>query len=181
MPSLIDFRRRIRSVKNTQQITKAMKMVAAARMRRSQGAILSARPFAVKMEDLIRDLHAVHHARKLPYIVDGNMQRATVVPYRDRAFLPAKAAGEFGACRVLQQKPKQWRALLGGHCGKALRIRFIDEQGFAAGFGVRTHDGMLRHRLAPLCVFAHLVRAMLVAPGLRPRNRDVAVHGLQVR
>jgi F-type H+-transporting ATPase subunit gamma len=62
MASLRDIRRKIRSVKSTEQITRAMKMVAAARMRRSQGAILSARPFAVKMEELIRDLHAVHRA-----------------------------------------------------------------------------------------------------------------------
>ena len=63
MASLRDIRRKIKSVKSTEQITRAMKMVAAARMRRSQGAILSARPFAVKMEGLIRDLDAVYHAR----------------------------------------------------------------------------------------------------------------------
>jgi F-type H+-transporting ATPase subunit gamma len=63
MASLRDIRRKIKSVKSTEQITRAMKMVAAARMRRSQAAILSARPFAVKMEGLIRDLEAVHRAR----------------------------------------------------------------------------------------------------------------------
>ncbi|MFN9455993.1 MAG: ATP synthase F1 subunit gamma [Acidobacteriota bacterium] len=46
MPSLIDFRRRIRAVKHTQQITKAMKMVSAAKLRRAQEAVLAARPFA---------------------------------------------------------------------------------------------------------------------------------------
>ena len=46
MPSLIDIRRRIRAVKSTQQITKAMKMVAAANLRRSQERILNARPMA---------------------------------------------------------------------------------------------------------------------------------------
>jgi F-type H+-transporting ATPase subunit gamma len=49
MPSLIDIRRRIRAVKSTQQITKAMKMVAASRLRRAQERILSARPFAQQM------------------------------------------------------------------------------------------------------------------------------------
>ena len=63
MASLRDIRRKIKSVKSTEQITRAMKMVAAARMRRSQGAILSARPFAVKMEGLIRDLDAVSQAQ----------------------------------------------------------------------------------------------------------------------
>ena len=49
MPSLIDIRRRIRAVKSTQQITKAMKMVAASRLRRAQDRTLSARPFAQQM------------------------------------------------------------------------------------------------------------------------------------
>jgi F-type H+-transporting ATPase subunit gamma len=56
MASLREIRRKIKSVKSTQQITKAMKMVSAARMRRAQAAILSARPFAVKMEQTVRDL-----------------------------------------------------------------------------------------------------------------------------
>jgi F-type H+-transporting ATPase subunit gamma len=46
MPSLIDMRRRIRAVKNTQQITKAMKMVAASKLRRAQERVVSTRPFA---------------------------------------------------------------------------------------------------------------------------------------
>jgi F-type H+-transporting ATPase subunit gamma len=58
MASLRDIRRKIKSVKNTQQITKAMKMVAAARLRRAQQRIVSARPFAQKMEQLMQDLLA---------------------------------------------------------------------------------------------------------------------------
>jgi F-type H+-transporting ATPase subunit gamma len=46
MPSLIDLRRRIRSVKNTQQITKAMKVVSAAKLRRAQDRVIAARPYA---------------------------------------------------------------------------------------------------------------------------------------
>ena len=49
MPSLIDIRRRIRSVKNTQQITKAMKMVSAAKLRRAQERIVRSRPYAQEM------------------------------------------------------------------------------------------------------------------------------------
>jgi F-type H+-transporting ATPase subunit gamma len=56
MPSLRDLRRRTRSVKNTQQITKAMKMVSAAKLRRAQDAILSARPFAKKMLEVLNSL-----------------------------------------------------------------------------------------------------------------------------
>src|SRR5271163_1222314 len=56
MASLRELRSQIKSVKSTQQITKAMKMVAAARLRRAQSRILSARPFALKMEELMTDV-----------------------------------------------------------------------------------------------------------------------------
>jgi F-type H+-transporting ATPase subunit gamma len=56
MANLIDIRRRIRSVKNTQQITKAMKMVAAARLRRSQDRILATRPYALEIRKVIGNL-----------------------------------------------------------------------------------------------------------------------------
>ena len=56
MASLREIRRKIKAVGAQQRIFKAMKMIAAARMRRSQAAILSARPFASRMEDLVRHL-----------------------------------------------------------------------------------------------------------------------------
>jgi len=56
MSNLQDLRRRTRSVKNTQQITSAMKMVSAAKLRRAQEAILSARPFAKKMLEVLNSL-----------------------------------------------------------------------------------------------------------------------------
>jgi F-type H+-transporting ATPase subunit gamma len=56
MPSLLDIRRRIRSVKNTQQITKAMKMVSAAKLKRAQDRVVSARPFATKMTEVLTEL-----------------------------------------------------------------------------------------------------------------------------
>jgi F-type H+-transporting ATPase subunit gamma len=56
MPSLIDLRRRIRAVKSTQQITKAMKMIAASRLRKSQERILNARPYANETRRLLSDL-----------------------------------------------------------------------------------------------------------------------------
>jgi F-type H+-transporting ATPase subunit gamma len=58
MPSLLDFRRRIRSVKNTQQITRAMKFVAAARLRRAQEAALAARPYANELARVLRSTMA---------------------------------------------------------------------------------------------------------------------------
>jgi F-type H+-transporting ATPase subunit gamma len=58
MPSLIDIRRRIRAVRSTQQITKAMKMVAASRLRRAQERVVGARPFATEMLRVLNGLAA---------------------------------------------------------------------------------------------------------------------------
>jgi F-type H+-transporting ATPase subunit gamma len=58
MPSLIDLRRRIRAVKSTQQITKAMKMIAASRLRKSQERIMNARPYSNETLRVLRDLAA---------------------------------------------------------------------------------------------------------------------------
>jgi F-type H+-transporting ATPase subunit gamma len=58
MATLLDFRRRIRSVKNSQQITRAMKFVAAARLRRAQEAALSARPYAQELARVLRSTMA---------------------------------------------------------------------------------------------------------------------------
>jgi len=56
MPSLQSVRRKIGSVKKSQKITKAMKMVAAAKLKRTQNRILAARPYALKMRETIRNL-----------------------------------------------------------------------------------------------------------------------------
>ena len=80
MASARDIRRRIRSVKNTQQITKAMKMVAAAKLRRAQEAVIAARPYAVKLTEVLgrvanaagdvsHPLLEVRDGKKVAYIV----------------------------------------------------------------------------------------------------------------
>jgi F-type H+-transporting ATPase subunit gamma len=58
MPSLIDIRRRIRSVKNTQQITKAMKMVSAAKLRRAQDRVIAARPYGSMLRKILGNVAA---------------------------------------------------------------------------------------------------------------------------
>lgn len=58
MPSLIDIRRRIRSVKNTQQITKAMKMVSAAKLRKAQDRVIEARPYAGMLTQVLANIAA---------------------------------------------------------------------------------------------------------------------------
>jgi F-type H+-transporting ATPase subunit gamma len=56
MPNLLDIRRRIKSVKNTQQITKAMKMISAVKLKRAQDRVVTARPFANKMKEILGGL-----------------------------------------------------------------------------------------------------------------------------
>jgi len=58
MPSLKEVRTRIESVKSTQQITSAMKMVAASKLRRAQNAILQLRPYASKLQEILQNLTA---------------------------------------------------------------------------------------------------------------------------
>jgi len=58
MPSLIDLRRRIRSVRNTQQMTRAMKMISAARLRRAQDRVIAARPYARILRELVGSVGA---------------------------------------------------------------------------------------------------------------------------
>ncbi len=64
MASIRELRTKIKSVKSTQQITKAMKLVAAARLNKAQERILMARPFAVKMENLLHELSYLAHAQE---------------------------------------------------------------------------------------------------------------------
>jgi F-type H+-transporting ATPase subunit gamma len=65
MPSLIDIRRRIRSVKNTQQITKAMKMVSAAKLRRAQERVIAARPYSKMLHDMLANVAAAATAEEI--------------------------------------------------------------------------------------------------------------------
>ena len=76
MPSLLDIRRRVRAVKSTQQITKAMKMVAASRLRRAQERIQHARPFAVQMRRVLSSLSPrERRVLELRYGLDGEHPR----------------------------------------------------------------------------------------------------------
>lgn len=79
MATLKDIRRRIRSVQNTQQITKAMQMVAAAKLRRAQDRSLSARPYAAKMTAILRSLAQVPGERSDPLFEKREVRRRTLV------------------------------------------------------------------------------------------------------
>ena len=78
MPSLIDLRRRIRAVKNTQQITKAMKMVAASKLRRAQERIMNARPYAVQMQHVLANVATRVDASIHPLLERRSFAAATI-------------------------------------------------------------------------------------------------------
>ncbi len=79
MASLRDIRKRIRSVRNTQQITKAMKMVAAAKLRRAQEAILAARPYAQMVDRIIGDIASRSELLAHPFLLPREPKRAELV------------------------------------------------------------------------------------------------------
>ncbi|NOY12746.1 MAG: ATP synthase F1 subunit gamma [Deltaproteobacteria bacterium] len=79
MPSLKDIKKRIGSVKNTQQITKAMKMVAAAKLRRAQEAAVAARPYAEKMHAVLSHLAQREEASAHPLLSQRGTGRALLV------------------------------------------------------------------------------------------------------
>jgi F-type H+-transporting ATPase subunit gamma len=91
MPSLIDLRRRVRAVKNTQQITKAMKMVAASKLRRSQERIMAARPFAVQAQRVLASLASRVDASAHPLL-------AAREPSADGRTLLIVVTGDKGLC-----------------------------------------------------------------------------------
>ncbi len=88
MASLIDLRRRIRSVKNTQQITRAMKMVAAARLRKAQDQALAARPYAEALREVVANLAGQ----------TGELSHPLLEQREERKVLLAVVTGDKGLC-----------------------------------------------------------------------------------
>jgi F-type H+-transporting ATPase subunit gamma len=89
MPTLLDFRRRIRSVKNTQQITRAMKFVAAARLRRAQDRVIALRPYAKALREVLQS--AVSR-------VEESVEHPLLVRRPEERLLVVITAGERGLC-----------------------------------------------------------------------------------
>ncbi len=93
MANLIDLRRRIRSVKNTQQITKAMKMVAASRLRRSQERVIAARPYAVALEATLASV-----ASRVPPREDGSPLHPLLTQRAEKRIVLIVVSGDKGLC-----------------------------------------------------------------------------------
>jgi F-type H+-transporting ATPase subunit gamma len=80
MPTLLDFRRRIRSVKNTQQITRAMKFIAAARLRRAQETAVSLRPYAAGIREVLRSaMSRIENPEQFPLLTQRPEERVLVL------------------------------------------------------------------------------------------------------
>ena len=93
MANLIDLRRRIRSVKNTQQITKAMKMVAASRLRRSQERVIAARPYATALEATLASV-----ASRVPPKEDGSPVHPLLTQRAEKRIVLIVVSGDKGLC-----------------------------------------------------------------------------------
>lgn len=104
MATLREIRRRIRGIKNTQQITRAMKMVAAAKMRRAQERMFNARPYAGKIKELVEHLVLSSQEVQLPLLQERPVRRLSlIVITADRGLCGSfnsniikKTLGEFG-------------------------------------------------------------------------------------
>jgi F-type H+-transporting ATPase subunit gamma len=111
MPALLDIRRRIRSVKNTQQITKAMKMVSAAKLRRATEAVFAARPYSRKMVDVLNSLASRADPTLHPLLWERGQERQLLVVITSDKGL----CGGFNsnilrqAVRVLEEQERQGR------------------------------------------------------------------------
>ncbi|HEY4740747.1 MAG TPA: ATP synthase F1 subunit gamma [Candidatus Acidoferrales bacterium] len=120
MPTLLDFRRRIRSVKNTQQITRAMKFIAAARLRKAQEGVIAARPYAREILRILRSAVARIEEPMHPLLERRPEQSILVIVMTgDRGL-----AGPFNA-NVLRYSTNFLRE----HASKKIRIIAVGKKG----------------------------------------------------
>jgi F-type H+-transporting ATPase subunit gamma len=128
MPSLKDLRNRIASVKATQKITKAMQMVAAAKLRRAQEAAEAARPYAERMESVLANLAVAFEGRDdAPKLMSGTGN--------DQVHLLVLATAERGLCggfntNIAKLAREKARSLTGQ--GKTVKILCVGKKGYDA-------------------------------------------------
>jgi F-type H+-transporting ATPase subunit gamma len=124
MPSLIDIRRRIRSVKNTQQITKAMKMVSAAKLRRAQDRVIASRPYGNLLRQVLANVAAAaaadEQAGHKPLLAQRPEQKILLVLVTSDKGL----AGAFNANLI-----KGAQHFVAEHRGSQVRMELIGRKG----------------------------------------------------
>ncbi|HEY8756158.1 MAG TPA: ATP synthase F1 subunit gamma [Candidatus Dormibacteraeota bacterium] len=125
MASLRDLRRRIKSVKNTQKITKAMELVAAAKMRRAQERVEAARPYAEEINNVIADLFKREPEYKHPYLeVREVRKRLVVLVTSDRGLVGALNSNNIRlALREMNQSPSPAAVITVGRKGRDAMTR----------------------------------------------------------
>ncbi len=156
MPSLIDIRRRIRSVKNTQQITKAMKMVSAAKLRRAQERAIAARPYSKMLQQVLANvaeaasqgsqdeeqpLLAVRPEKRILMVVitaDGGLAggfNANLLKLAQKFFDEHKDAAEISIEVIGKKGRDYWRKrtknIAGVHVEIARTLKFADAEKIA--------------------------------------------------
>jgi len=122
VPSLIDIRRRIRSVRNTQQITKAMKMVSAAKLRRAQERVLNARPYAGLMRQTLSNVVARLEANRPSGAEDEAPPHPLLARRPERRVLLLVLSGDRGLAGAFNANiMKAAQAFLEEHAGREKR------------------------------------------------------------
>jgi F-type H+-transporting ATPase subunit gamma len=96
MASLQDIRRRIRSVKNTQQVTRAMKMISAVKLRKSQERLLALRPYANKLVEVVQSI--VSRVGEDENVPKGPLAQAFLSPREEKRIRLVVIAGDKGLC-----------------------------------------------------------------------------------
>ncbi len=139
MPSTLDLRRRIRSVRSTQQITRAMKMVAAARLRRAQQRIVEARPYAESLETVLRSVASRVASHRHALLDERPEERVILVVI----------TGDKGMCGAFNANVlREAQALLAGRRWPHAELVLIGRKGL----------DFFRHRgIAPTASYAELM------------------------
>jgi F-type H+-transporting ATPase subunit gamma len=102
-----EIRKKIKSIQNTQKITRAMEMVAASKMRRAQQRMSAARPYADKMRNVIRHLHHAHPEYRHPFLVEREIKSVGLIMVTtDRGLCGGLNTN---ALRMALQTMKQWQ------------------------------------------------------------------------
>ena len=121
MPNLLDIRRRIKSVKNTQQITKAMKMVSAAKLKRAQDRVVTARPFANKMMEVLTGLAGR---------TDQDFHHPLLDARGDERYLLVLVTADKGLCGAFNTNLiKAAQAFVNVNAGKQIEILAVGRKG----------------------------------------------------
>ena len=126
MPSLDDLKKRIKSVKSTQKITKAMKMVAAAKLRKAQENAEKGRPYSQKMQNIILNLtKSINDPNNAPKLLVGTGE--------DKTYLCVVLTADRGLCggfntNICKLAKMNFKKILGD--GKNLKIITVGSKGF---------------------------------------------------